>query len=162
MDSSQGIWDEGEWISWDWINEQLEQQELREEFPDASIEVARIFKDLVEIAQRYHGETGRYLQIWGELGELYAEVKYGMRRHPPGHQGSDGRRGNDWIEVKTISPEKTDGKVQVKRAGNFNKVLVVRINENFEFEARLIDRKQLRKGSGKHARWSWQADESHG
>lgn len=120
-------------------------------------ELMEIFENLVESALAYHELTGRYLQIWGELGELYAEVKYGIKRHRPHSQGSDGKLGNNFIEVKTISPEKNGEEVQVKRAGNFNKLLVVRISENFEFEGRLLDRKQLPKGEGAHARVSWSA-----
>ncbi len=30
-DPSDGIWDDGEWISWDYINEQLYINELKEE-----------------------------------------------------------------------------------------------------------------------------------
>jgi hypothetical protein len=59
------------------------------------------------------------------------------------------------VEVKTISPEKLNEVIQVKRAGNFNKLLVVKISEDFEFDARLIDRKLLRKGKGKHAKLQW-------
>jgi len=155
MDSSEGVWDDGEWISWDWINSQIADQELKAEFPQASIEVLRVFEDLVYAAQEYKEATGRYLQIWGELGELYAEIKFGLVRHAPGTQGSDGRLGNDWVEVKTISPEKGKDAVQVKRAGNFNKLLVVKVNEDFEFEAKIIDRKKLKKGKGKYANLSW-------
>lgn len=54
-----------------------------------------------------------------------------MKRHRAHACGSDGKIGNDFVEVKTISPEKTDGKVLVKRAGNFNKLLVVKSDENF-------------------------------
>lgn len=63
--------------------------------------------------------------------------------------------GNDWVEVKTISPEKARTKVRVKRAGNFNKLVVVKIDETFEFDAKIIDRRELGKGRGKHARVSW-------
>lgn len=119
------------------------------------MEVVKIFQELVSLAEAYKRETGRYLQIWGELGELYAEIKFGVVRHRPGTPGSDGRIGNDWVEVKTISPEKLSEVIQVKRAGNFNKLLVVKISEHFEFEARMIDRKLLRKGKGKHARLQW-------
>ena len=101
-----GIWDDGEWISWDWINSQLADQELKSEYPKASLEVIRVFEELVYVVQDYIVATGRYLQIGGELGELYVEIKYGILRHAPGTQGSDGRLGNDWVEVKTISPEK--------------------------------------------------------
>jgi len=112
---------------------------LRGEFPNANPEVVKIFQDLVALAETYKYETRRYLQIWGELGELYAEIKFGVVRHRPGTQGSDGRISDDWVEVKTISPEKLDEVIQVKRAGNFNKLLIVKDFEDFEFEARMID-----------------------
>ena len=156
-DVSEGIWDDGEWISWDWINGQLADQELQREYPKANLEVVKIFEDLVALAQAYKLATGRYLQIWGELGELYAEIKFGVVRHRPGTPGSDGRIGNDWIEVKTISPEKTSETIQVKRAGNFNKLLVVKISEEFELEARIIDRRALKKDGRSHARASWES-----
>lgn len=156
-DFSDGIWDDGEWISWDWINGQLDEQELKAEFPEASPELIELFQRFVEIAIDHRDLTGNYLQVWGELGELYGEIKFGVKRHRPNTQGSDGKLGNDFVEIKTISPEKSVHKVQVKRAGNFNKLLVVRINETFEFEAKMIDRCVLAKGTGKHASISWQA-----
>jgi hypothetical protein len=156
-DTSEGVWDDGEWISWDWINGQLADQELQRAYPKANLEVVKIFEDLVAIAQSYRLATGRYLQIWGELGELYAEIRFGIVRHRPGMQGSDGRIGNDWIEVKTISPEKAGTTIHVKLAGNFNKLLVVKISEEFEFEARIIDRRALKKGNRSHGRADWKS-----
>jgi hypothetical protein len=152
---SDGVWDDGEWISWDWINQELYQQELRGEYPNADPQLIDVFERLIEIAADHRTLTGRYLQIWGELGELYAEIKFGVKRHRPHTQGSDGKLGNDFIEVKTISPEKTADRVLVKRAGNFSKLLVVKISENFKFEARMVDRRTLGKGKGKLARFSW-------
>jgi hypothetical protein len=157
MEVGDGIYDDGEWISWEWINGQLYKQEVQQAYPEVEPELAMLFEDLVENARSYHELTGRYLQIWGELGELYAEVKYGIKRHKPHTKGSDGKLGNDFVEIKTISPEKDGGKVQVKRAGNFSKLLVIKISDDFEFEGRFIDRKQLSKGEGSHARVSWSA-----
>jgi hypothetical protein len=145
---------------WEWAP--IHDQGLPPAFVQVDPELVMIFESLVENAMSYYELTGRYLQIWGELGELYAEVRYGIKRHKPHVQGSDGRLGNDFIEIKTISPEKSGGQVQVKRAGNFNKLLVVKINEEFEFEGRLLDRKQLSKGEGTHARVSWSALHSDG
>jgi hypothetical protein len=156
-DPSEGVWDDGEWISWEWINGQLHDQELAQEFPETDVEIVKVFEELLYVAADYKQLTGRYLQIWGELGELYGEIKYGIKRHSPGAAGSDGRLGKDWIEIKTISPEKTNNKVQVKRAGNFNKLLIVKIDENFEFESKLIDRKLIKKGKGKYANVSWES-----
>ena len=153
--ADEGVWDDGEWISWDEINESLYEQELQSEYPNADIEIAHIFENLVRVAEEYKSVTGRYLQIWGELGELYAEVKLGLKRHHPGTEGSDGKLGSDFIEVKTISPEKGNKKVLVKRSGNFNKLLVVKISSEFSFESRMIERKKLSKSAGKYAKASW-------
>ena len=101
-------------------------------------------------------QTGRHLPIFGELGELYAELKYGIKRHRPHAQGSDGRLGNDFVEVKTITPLKGEQKVSVKRSGHFNKLVVVKISTDYEFEARLVSRTMLGKGNGgKLCQVSW-------
>lgn len=155
MEVGDGIYEDGEWVSWEWINGQLYKQEVKQSYPQVEPEHAMLFENLVENARNYYELTGRYLQIWGELGELYAEVKYGIQRHKPHTKGSDGKLGTNFVEVKTISPEKDGGQVQVKRAGNFNKLLVIKITKDFEFEGRFIDRSQLSKGSGAHARVSW-------
>ncbi len=84
----------------------------------ADAEVIRVFEQLLKAASLYKKRTGRYLQICGELGELYAEIKFGLKRHRPGAAGSDGRLGNDFVEVKTISPEKTKDKEIVKLSGH--------------------------------------------
>lgn len=97
--------------------------------------------------------SGRYLQLWEELGELYAEINFGIKRYRPMAQGSDGKLGNDFVEVS--SPEKRGEEVSVKRSGNFSKLLVVKIDATFEFEARMIDRSALKKGDGQHASVSW-------
>jgi hypothetical protein len=138
---------------WEW--EHIPGDELRQTAQQVESELHDLFENLVENAREYHEITGRYLQIWGELGELYAETMHGIKRHKPHTRGSDGRLGNDFIEVKTISPEKTGEQVQVKLAGNFNKLLVVKISKDFEFESRLVTRKRLPKSEGAHARVSW-------
>lgn len=152
---SDAIWEDGEWVSWEWINGQLYEQELEGQYPKADLEVAKVFEDLVDVAIEYKHITGRYLSIFGELGELFAEITFGIQRHKPGTPGSDGRIGNDWVEVKTITPEKKNENVFVKRAGNFNKLVVVKISEDFEFEARMLDRSEMAKGKGKLAKISW-------
>jgi len=140
---------------WEWVP--IQENELPALHPHEDPELVMIFESLVENARSYYKRTRRYLQIWGELGELYAEIKYGIKRHKPHTRGSDGKLGNDFVEIKTISPEKDGGLVQVKRAGNFNKLLVIKISERFEFDGRFIERKQLSKGEGTYARVSWSA-----
>jgi hypothetical protein len=128
---------------------------MRSRFPNVEPELVILFQELLYMAQHYQNVAGRYLPVFGELGELFAEIQYGIKRHKPGTQGSDGRLGNDFIEVKTISPGKKDDVVAVKRKGNFNKLLVVKISGDFDFESRLMTRKEMAKGDGKVVRVKW-------
>lgn len=105
--------------------------------------------DLLQSAEAYFELTGRYLQIWGELGELYAETEFGLIRHQNPHQaGSDGFIGKKLTEVKTISPENDSKQVKVKMQGNFQQLLIIKIDGNFNFSGKLIDRDKLQKLSG--------------
>jgi hypothetical protein len=156
-DPSEGIWDDGEWISWAYIGSQIHDQARTANFPAASQALLDLFDNMVDAAREYKKVTGRYLPLFGELGELYAEIKFGIKRHAPRTKGSDGRIGNDFVEVKTISPEKRLHKVRIKLSGNFNKLVVVKISEDFEFDARMIDRSSLSKSSSKFVSASWQS-----
>lgn len=160
-----GIWEDGEWISWDIIEDSIEEADewelddrtqSKQQTPEPpTLQLWELLNELVETAKNYFEVTGRHLPIFGELGELYGEAKYGIKRHKPNTPGSDGRMGNDFVEIKTISPMKANDTVLVKRAGNFNKLLIVKISENFEFKSKMLDRKILRKGSGKYAKALW-------
>ena len=113
------------------------------------MEQADILEDLIDCAKRHFRNTGRYLQVWGELGEIYAEVKFGLCRHGTHRAGSDGTVDGKLVEVKTISPEKAGDQVVVKSQGDFEQLLLVRIDENFAFTGKLFDRNELAGGQGK-------------
>ncbi|MCK7536051.1 MAG: hypothetical protein MZV63_36235 [Marinilabiliales bacterium] len=92
-DISDGIWDDGEFVSWDWINGELAAQERQKEFPGVSRELIEMFDHLVDVSIEYRYVTGRFLPLFGEMGELYAEIRFGIKRHRPMSQGSDGKLG---------------------------------------------------------------------
>ena len=151
------------YISNEWIDTELENEpkdknlsdsphkpyKSRDGFPFSTLEQINVFDDLVDCAIRHFQNTGRYLQIWGELGEIYAEIKFGLRRHGTHQAGSDGTIEGKLVEVKTISPEKIREYVMVKSQGNFEQVLIVRITKDFEFQGKLIDRSELKGSTGK-------------
>ncbi len=58
-------------------------------------------------------------------------------------------------ENQQITPFKTKDVVVVDAAGNFNKLLVVKINEDFQVSGRMIDRKDLPKRQGRYLRVRW-------
>ena len=145
------------YISREWVDEDLKDQSpdpakslkpkvpfrSKDGFPFSVLKQAEIFEDLVDCAERHFRNTGRYLQVRGELGEIYAEIKFGLRRHGTRQAGSDGTIDGKLVEVKTIFPENISDQVIVKSQGNFEQLLVVRIDENFEFAGKLIDRDEL-------------------
>lgn len=156
-DPGDGICDEGEWISWDWINEQIDAQEaVATELPKQQTKpLSPVLTRLIADAKKYHAKHGKVSRILGELGERYVAEQLGMVRHKRCAQGSDGRIGDQFVEVKTITPGKKKQQICVKRAGHFSLLAIVRIDENYNFEARLIDRRHIQKGTGRLARLSW-------
>lgn len=157
---------EGEYVSREWIDSQFEDapeddvllgqqgkpSQSRDGFPFSVLEQTEIFYDLVDCATRHFKNTGRYLQVWGELGEIYAEIRFGLRRHGTHTAGSDGTISGKLVEVKTISPEKAGDRVLVKSQGNFEQLLIVRIDRDFQFTGKLIDRSELKGVTSKFLR----------
>ena len=70
-------------------------------------------------------------------------------------QGSDGRLENDHVEIKTITPFKSKDVVMVDTARHFSKLLVVKINAEFQVSGRMVSHKQLPKRSGRYVRIRW-------
>lgn len=166
---------EWEYISREWVDRQFEDEpeddaysvepgglfQGRDVFPSSVLEQTQIFQDLVDCAVRHFENTGRYLQVWGELGEIYAEIKFGLRRHATHTAGSDGTIAGKLVEVKTISPEKVSDFVRVKSQGDFERLLIVRINREFQFQAKLFERGELKAGGGKFLKGRLKDDASN-
>ena len=157
---------EWEYINREWVDSQFEDEpskpfQSRDGFPFSILEQTEIFEDLVDCAIRHFENTGRYLQVWGELGEIYAEIKFGLRRHGTHEAGSDGTIDGKLVEVKTISPEKASDRVLVKSQGNFEQLLIVRIDRDFQFQGKLFDRGELNGTAGKFLRGRLKDDTSN-
>lgn len=126
------IYDDGEWITWTEINSHLERLEFEARFPDRETDLVPIFQSLLSTAQHYYELTGQHLQVYGDLGELYGVITHGLKLHRNYAQGSDGKIGNHFVEVKTITPFKSNDVVALNLKRNFSKVLVVKVSADFE------------------------------
>ena len=153
--SDNAIYDDGDWVTWTEINSHLDLLEAKARHPNLSVELLPVFQSLLAAAQDYYHLTGSHLQVYGDLGELYGAIAYGVKLHRNYAQGSDGRLGNDFVEVKTITPFERNDTVTLNLKRNFSKVLVVRIDADFEVRGRLIDRKSLPKAVGQNLRLKW-------
>ncbi len=164
------FWDDGEWISWDDVTSEEVQEDshlsrleyeadLRLRFPKADISLIPYFEALLKLAENFFVDTGRHLQVYGDIGELFGAITYGIKLNRNYAPGADGRLGNDHIEIKTITPFNKHDRVTVRLDGNFNKLLLVKINENFCVSGRLVDRKALPRTKGGQVRVTWTAVE---
>lgn len=172
------VWNgDGEWIAFDDFGDTdpdepqlallpvLEwQADMQRRYPRAALPVIRQFVRLARAAGEYVETTGRHLNVYGALGELYGALAWGIRLHRKENaMGSDERLGNDFVEIKTIGPRSTTDRVQVKLSGNFNKLLVVKIVEShdcevpggFRIAGRMVDRRDLTNSRSGRAGIAW-------
>lgn len=154
--SDRAFYDDGEWVSWSDIDEQLRHKEWGAKYPNAIRSMIPYFEDLISLAESYHLETGLHLSVYGDIGELFGAITYGIKLNKTYAQGSDGRLENDHVEIKTITPFKTKDVVMVDTSRHFNKLLVVKINAEFQVSGRMVSRKQLPKRSGRYLRIRWE------
>lgn len=153
--NDRAFYDDGEWVTWSEIDEQLRHKEWRAKYPNALYSMIPYFENLVSLAESYHHETGLHLNVYGDIGELFGAITYGIKLNKTYAQGADGRLGNDHVEVKTITPFKRKDEVMVDLSGNFSKLLVVKINEEFQVSGRMIDRKDIPGRKGRYLRVKW-------
>lgn len=84
-----------------------------------------------------------------------------FRRHGTHKAGSDGTIAGKLVEVKTISPEKASDRVLVKSQGDFEALLIVRIDSDFQFRGKLFDRRELNGIAGKFLSGRFKDDASN-
>lgn len=160
-DSSEAIWDDGEWISWAWIYEQIaleKRQQIHVEYPEdpPQPEAPSLRRLVSEAVAHDDSNPGTPSRLWGLIGELYVAERFGVLLSRDEVQGHDGRLGDELVEIKTITPHKVRSFARVKRKGNFSVLAVVRVDEQLRFDARLIRRDRfLSEGKGTYATLSW-------
>jgi hypothetical protein len=87
-------------------------------------------------------------------------ITHGIKLHRNYAQGSDGKLGNHFVEVKTITPFKATDQIALYLKRNFSKVLIVKIDADFEVRGKLVDRKSLPKVKGDKLTLHWADIES--
>lgn len=138
------------------LNRVLLKHAWKRAYPVGDPILIETFEQMRVLALQYNQTHRRHLKIFGDLGELYAAITLGMRLTQNDAKGVDGRRGNDHIEVKTISPMKSEQSVRLSTAGPFSHLAVVKIDSDYEFDLRLATRKSLKLSGKKWAKVRWE------
>ena len=91
--ADRAFYDDGEWVHWSEIEEQVRFKEWGAKYPNARKSLIPYFEELLSLAEGYHMETGLHLNVYGDIGELYGAITHGLKLHKTYAQGSDGRLG---------------------------------------------------------------------
>ncbi|MGZ9808836.1 hypothetical protein ACXN5S_00045 [Pseudoroseicyclus sp. H15] len=134
----------------------LGEQELARIFPKADLALVPIYRDLLALAEEFQMFTGRDLGLWAQIGELYGAITYGISLDREGGRSTGGTLEGERIAIRTIAPGAEDEAVLVDRAEAFDKLLIVRIGENFQVRGQMLPRHALPAGESAELRVCWQ------
>ena len=75
------LYDDGEWVTWSDLDEFERHESWGQRKSDINLELIPYFENLLSLAQTYHLDTGRHLSVYGDIGELYAAIMFGLELH---------------------------------------------------------------------------------
>ncbi|NDV02296.1 hypothetical protein [Pseudoroseicyclus tamaricis] len=136
------------------IDPSLGEHELARIFPKADLALVPIYRDLLALAEEFQMFTGRQLGLWEQIGELYGAITYGITLSREGGRSTGGTLGDQRVAIRTIAPG-GDEAVMVSRADPFDRLLIVRIDENFEVRGQMLPRAALPAGESAEIRVGW-------
>jgi hypothetical protein len=149
-------WTCDHWLSLGDIHDPAQAAYIQRKFPDADAAHIVALQRLLKTAREFAAATRRNLHIFGDVGELYGAVVHGIELNRRNAVGSDGRLGDDFVEIKTITPFKNKQAVHVRMDRNFNKLLVVRVLHDFSVQGVLVSRSDLPKSYSTEIMLEWE------
>jgi hypothetical protein len=149
-------WTPDQWLSWGDINDPAQANQIQHHFPDADPAYIAALQGLLRTARSFNASTNRHLQIYGDIGELYGAIVHGIALHRFSAEGSDGRLGDDFVEIKTISPFKSWKVVNLRMDRHFSKLLAVRVMQDFSVQGVMVSRSALPKPDSPEMILEWE------
>lgn len=150
------IWTRDRLLSFGDINDPTQADHFRHSFPHADPAYIAAFQGLLRSARDFEAATTRHLEIYGSIGELYGAITHGIVLHRRNAEGSDGQLGNNFVEIKTISPFKNWKVVKVRMDRHFNRLLAVRVMRDFLVQGVMVPRSHLPKHNDSEMLLEWE------
>lgn len=130
-------WDSGDWINWHRSSEGLDDRPCSaaaEADPLARLTALNV--SLLRAAKTYYTLTGKHLDVYQTIAEVYAAIHFDLPIGTTGQQ--DGK-----IKLLHLPPHGPHNSVDVDLSDAFDLLIVVRIKDNFTLEARTTRRQSL-------------------
>ena len=157
MTTRTSVWSPDQWLSWGNINDPAQADQIRFHFPDADPVYIATLQRLLRTAHVFNASTNRHLQIYGDIGELYGAIAHRIALHRFSAEGSDGRLGKDFVEIKTISPFKSWKVVKLRMDRHFSKLLAVQVMQDFSVQGVMVSRSALPKPDSPEMIVEWES-----
>ncbi|MBL4813046.1 MAG: hypothetical protein JKX69_12000 [Rhodobacteraceae bacterium] len=129
LDCNAAFQDDGGWVSWQQLGRKAAPQATLDQYPKADPALVAHFEHLLMMAKAYHQQTGRHLQIYNDIGQLYGAIAYGIKLG-----ASDDTR-----IVRTFGPDKRPQPVSDAALPGTARVLTVRIDAQFNVTSQMSD-----------------------
>ncbi|MFK7743410.1 MAG: hypothetical protein AB8B47_00040 [Roseobacter sp.] len=145
-------WDSGDWIEWHRTPTGADDRICAAATSDPSARLAALHVNLLRAAKGYFEMTGQHLPVYRTIAHVFAALHYNVDL-----EGPERTCAASGLEVLCIRPNDPTGVVEVDLSAPFTALLVVRIDDNFTTQARVMDRDLLPDRTTGSYTLSWQA-----
>ncbi|GFE48577.1 hypothetical protein So717_03300 [Roseobacter cerasinus] len=134
-------WDSGDWI--DWHRQAAPPQHTSAPCAapsdDPQARLHSLHLRMIQCARAYHELTGLHLPIYEGIARIHAAIAFDL----PASDPVQGEYDLDAAQIITLAPGGPHDIITVDLSQPFCCLIVVRINEDFSSEARMMPRKRL-------------------
>ncbi|MFK7763743.1 MAG: hypothetical protein AB8B62_10800 [Roseobacter sp.] len=145
-------WDSGDWIEWHRNKTGLDDRPCAAAAEDDTLaRLTALHVSLLRSAKSYHMLTGHHLPVYGQIAQTHAAIHCDLPMAGPDRTCEETR-----VELLHLAPHGPDNVVEVDLTQNFVTLIVVRINDNFTCDARMIQRGGLPDDGNTAHKLCWQ------
>lgn len=145
-------WDSGDWIEWHRQSQGLDDRPcIAAAEEDEMARLTALKVSLLRAAKTYYVLTGTHLPVYPAIARVHAAIEFDLPIDDTQEAGDSG------IRLMHLPPHGPDNVVQVDLSTPFNLLVVVRIKDNFNVEARMIRREELPQTDEPSVGVSWQS-----
>lgn len=131
-------WDSGDWIDWHRSPTGIDVNIRAAATHDPMARQTALHVSLLRAARGFFELTGDHLPVYQQIANVHAAIYCDLPL-----EGNNRTCTETGIEVLHLPPSSLDDVVEIDLTRKFATLIVVRINENFTCEARMIQRSAL-------------------
>lgn len=145
-------WDGGDWIEYHRAPTGIVHNPYEATAHDAMARLTALRVNLLRAAKGYFELTGHHLPVYKQIAHVHAAIYCDLPL-----EGPDRRYDETGVEIMYLPPHSGDEAVEIDLQKHFGTLIVVRINDDFTSEARMVPRAALPSNFDGPYKMRWQA-----